>query len=1186
MLDVGAAPLRPPTIPEEVSEGGWGDALGRREDARGAGLDADATQGDDEWSQIVDPTAEPRIEVEEREAVAAAAAAAAAAQAEAAMAAKVAAEVTAAAQAEAGFQSTLHRLEAESQAIALLEVSAQLEAFGAEVQRALPTYCAPEAEPPLCEVLCGPLAELHSHLGSLTSEMERSEGESLAAEAELQRLKQAHAAAGASLLDEQTAKARLEADAAEVAESLLIADEQISSLSTELEQVQARASVLSSDVQTAQRSATEQAAAVQAHVAAVDELKGRRRAEQALAHAAVTDLADGLTALCDRLLSHPRRTRSLPPSAILAGGRFGGAPVAGAKGGSSAGWVMAAQRAWVALEQLEGSQLSSADERYDAPLLAAEVHRAEADCDAYQAALRCADESLEAMVEEMRHQQARMLEAQQGAMEQLRAARAEAAIAQRVLALTLVESEDESARGAAAAANVRRQLAAELELNERLASDCDAHVGRHAQLQASQVDARQELEAAHEREQRLQAALHDLQAESAQGVRAAAEVAAEGNVRVRVMQRETATLEAAQVEARQALRAEGAAAAQANAAMQRTIDEEATRFTSLRLEHAAVSAQAEERASQLDAERAAATQREHVLRVQLRLAVGGLRESDALVGACEGAMRRVEEQLAEANDGLSEIAALEDQLSASELRSAAMQLHGCVRTAWLTSLGEALRRWSFFVAKEGDGVAWPLRTDRTRAGRQQPSELQAQQALQAEQQQQQQDQQSEAQMGATSRALLPPPRDGSGAAAPGLADASPNTSPLAKQAQRELSTTRGGGGGGGGGGTLAATGAARRTARLLELTRVVWLSPLGGGACARALWRWQHAASIETRRQLLDESRRLRVERDGATDRERQLKRGISGLREERASLSERLATAQAELQRASEAPTEETHLRRALHSAHAERDGLAKALREAREAVRAGEGDVEAAAERERAEKRAAAQAHRERQNVLRELSEVKVERKEAAAREAAALERARNHRLALEKMRAERDAALQRVDSAERAARVSERASAEATARGELITNDDAALQARQLAGAARLDLLLRGWLKFHLAGRALRRWALVALGRPAGITDEEAASLMGTYRESRRLVKQLNTYKDELKEQVHMLSGGTPARSARTLSRYRLCVSRGWPATLRTRVPRLFVVFVATRSLRRSWPCHPPARSRMHTSRSLRA
>ena len=85
---------------------------------------------------------------------------------------------------------------------------------------------------------------------------------------------------------------------------------------------------------------------------------------------------------------------------------------------------------------------------------------------------------------------------------------------------------------------------------------------------------------------------------------------------------------------------------------------------------------------------------------------------------------------------------------------------------------------------------------------------------------------------------------------------------------------------------------------MLELARVLWLAPLGGGALARSLWRWHHVVACEGRRLIAEEARRIRGERDMAMERERTLKRGLASLRGERTSLAEqqdeRLAEARA----------------------------------------------------------------------------------------------------------------------------------------------------------------------------------------------------------------------------------------------------------------------------------------------------
>jgi len=54
-----------------------------------------------------------------------------------------------------------------------------------------------------------------------------------------------------------------------------------------------------------------------------------------------------------------------------------------------------------------------------------------------------------------------------------------------------------------------------------------------------------------------------------------------------------------------------------------------------------------------------------------------------------------------------------------------------------------------------------------------------------------------------------------------------------------------------------------RTGRLRSMSKTgFWPSPLGGGRLARALWRWELFVAAEGGRLVLEEARRLRVERD------------------------------------------------------------------------------------------------------------------------------------------------------------------------------------------------------------------------------------------------------------------------------------------------------------------------------------
>ena len=72
-------------------------------------------------------------------------------------------------------------------------------------------------------------------------------------------------------------------------------------------------------------------------------------------------------------------------------------------------------------------------------------------------------------------------------------------------------------------------------------------------------------------------------------------------------------------------------------------------------------------------------------------------------------------------------------------------------------------------------------------------------------------------------------------------------------------------------------------------------NPLGCSPQLRALWRWRAFAGGEYRQAVIEEARRLRGERDAATERERGLKRGIATLREEKAKLDDKVAAAEGE---------------------------------------------------------------------------------------------------------------------------------------------------------------------------------------------------------------------------------------------------------------------------------------------------
>ena len=83
--------------------------------------------------------------------------------------------------------------------------------------------------------------------------------------------------------------------------------------------------------------------------------------------------------------------------------------------------------------------------------------------------------------------------------------------------------------------------------------------------------------------------------------------------------------------------------------------------------------------------------------------------------------------------------------------------------------------------------------------------------------------------------------------------------------------------------------------------------------------------TLHSPQELLDESKRLRYERDAATEREKALKKGLATVREERTALAASLATSQAEAQRAVSGTLEEGALRRTVATLQAERDGLAR---------------------------------------------------------------------------------------------------------------------------------------------------------------------------------------------------------------------------------------------------------------------
>ena len=509
-------------------------------------------------------------------------------------------------------------------------------------------------------------------------------------------------------------------------------------------------------------------------------------------------------------------------------------------------------------------------------------------------------------------------------------------------------------------------------------------------------------------------------------------------------------------------------------------------------------------------------------------------------------MEALRAELADAQEALAELPVLEAQLSKAELHAAAHLLRGCVRTTWASSLGDALRRWVVFAAAATEpGFPWraaggpselrpsgsPVHRGATTLRDEARREEEIARREAAARREGQREGREEARREESRREEVAR-REGLREGREEVRREESRREEVARreglregreEARREVeqlrSTTSLGTMVSFGGGVLGRAttvhGAARRTARILELARVVWINPLGGGTCQRALWKWQHVAGVEARLAVLDEGRRLRHERDAATERERALKRGLTSLRDERGALQAALEAAQAEAQRAAGGGGEETSLRRALHAATSERDGLARSLRQARETLAAREGEVDAMTERERSEKRGTERTAKERQALLKELSELRTERKEASAREAAALERARLHRAAVDKVKAEREEWRAKAEAAV-AEGEAERTRAEgAITRGEVISRDAAKRQARALAAAARLDGFLRCTVRREWIAGALLRWALVALGRPPSVSEEDADALMGSHRESRRLAKQLMGAREEARE-----------------------------------------------------------------------
>ena len=111
-------------------------------------------------------------------------------------------------------------------------------------------------------------------------------------------------------------------------------------------------------------------------------------------------------------------------------------------------------------------------------------------------------------------------------------------------------------------------------------------------------------------------------------------------------------------------------------------------------------------------------------------------------------------------------------------------------------------------------------------------------------------------------------------------------------------------------------------------------NPLGCSPQLRALWRWRAFAGGEYRQAVIEEARRLRGERDAATERERGLKRGIATLREEKAKLDDKVAAAEGEAAAPDGDAAAARRAAREVAAIAAERDALMRKMRDEREAA------------------------------------------------------------------------------------------------------------------------------------------------------------------------------------------------------------------------------------------------------------
>lgn len=241
---------------------------------------------------------------------------------------------------------------------------------------------------------------------------------------------------------------------------------------------------------------------------------------------------------------------------------------------------------------------------------------------------------------------------------------------------------------------------------------------------------------------------------------------------------------------------------------------------------------------------------------------------------------------------LAEVPSLEEQLSKSELLAAARRLDACLTASWLCVAGEALRRWVYYASSGPEPNfpfrrtlqvrGWPLMTFpcmRMLTTALEPNCPFRRTLHTLHSAQERRDERDKPPVTSPSlsppprappstRASLPPPPSHalgtalalqpvperqalsttlSSASAMGAQyGAQPGGASAFAAANSAFAAATANGGGAGAGGLKATTveAAGRRTARLLELQRVVWLSPFGGGSCLRVLWAWRETARL------------------------------------------------------------------------------------------------------------------------------------------------------------------------------------------------------------------------------------------------------------------------------------------------------------------------------------------------------